>query len=84
MPRANPVQHEIAWAKIFLGFLKEAESESDQIRLRGMGIEWTSDAADHHGTDLMQYFQTLDSHRGQSLARNQFAKAVGSRIVRGA
>ena len=51
MQRTNTIQREIGWAKVFLAFLKEAETESDQIRLRGMGIQWISGPSPHHGSD---------------------------------
>ena len=82
MYTAGAIQSEVGWAKVFLAFLKEAEMESDQIRMSGMGIRWTPAPTPHHGADLMEYFEMLDSTRDPAPARNQMAKAVGSRIVR--
>lgn len=81
MQRTNTIQREIGWAKVFLSFLKEAETESDQIRMRGMGIQWTPGPSPHHGSDLVQYFQTLDNQRNEAKS-DRLAKAAGSRIIR--
>ncbi len=82
MYMAGAIQSEIGWAKVFLAFLKEAEMEADQIRMSGMGIRWTPAPTSHHGADLMEYFETLDSKRNPAPSPNRMAKAVGSRIVR--
>ena len=82
MYMAGAIQSEIGWAKVFLAFLKEAEMESDQIRMSGMGIRWTPAPTPHHGSDLMEYFELLDSTRNPAPSPNRMAKAVGSRIVR--
>jgi len=82
MYMAGAIQSEIGWAKVFLAFLKEAELESDQIRMSGMGIRWTPAPTPHHGSDLMEYFEMLDSTRNPLPSPNRMAKAVGSRIVR--
>jgi hypothetical protein len=82
MYMAGAIQSEIGWAKVFLAFLKEAEMESDQIRIAGMGIRWTPAPTPHHGADLMEYFEMLDSSRTPVPSPNRLAKAVGSRIVR--
>jgi hypothetical protein len=56
---------EIGWARIFLSYLRQAESPEDQIRLRGMGVIWTSDINPGHAANLLQYFQSLESTRQQ-------------------
>ena len=76
------MQSEIGWAKVFLAFLKEAETEADQIRLSGMGSVWTPSQSPHHGTDLVEYFQMLDGRAPESAAPKALAKAVGSRTLR--
>jgi hypothetical protein len=82
MYMAGAIQSEIGWAKVFLAFLKEAEMESDQIRMSGMGIRWTPAPTPHHGSDLMEYFERLDTTSNAVPSPNRLAKAVGSRIVR--
>ena len=77
------MQGEIGWAKVFLGFLKEAETEADQLRLRGMGIQWTPGASPHHGSDLVEYFQMLDGRKSEPTVPRGLARAVGSRLIRG-
>ena len=76
------MQSEIGWAKVFLAFLKEAETEADQIRLSGMGTCWTPSNSPHHGSDLVQYFQTLDGRAAEPAATKALAKVVGSRTLR--
>jgi hypothetical protein len=82
MYMAGAIQSEIGWAKVFLAFLKEAETEADQIRMSGMGIRWTPAPTPHHGSDLMEYFEMLDTSRNAPPAPAPMAKAVGSRIIR--
>ncbi|GEM_PF-3751950 len=82
MYMAGTIQSEVAWAKVFLAFLREAEMEADQVRLHGMGIRWTNAPTPHHGSDLMAYFERLDTTRAAAPPQNRMAKAVGSRIVR--
>lgn len=81
MRMASKIQSEVGWAKVFLAFLREAEAETDQIRMHGMGIRWTPSSTPHHGADLMQYFEMLDSQRTQQQPA-RMAAAVGSRIIR--
>jgi hypothetical protein len=82
MQRASLIQSEIGWAKVFLAFLREAEAEADQIRIRGLGVEWKPGPTAHHGSDLVQYFERLDSHRNAPPLANRMANAVGSRTSR--
>jgi hypothetical protein len=78
------MRNEIGWAKVFLAFMKEAETEADQLRLRGMGIQWTANAAQHHGSDLMQYFQMLEGcQTAPTVPQAGLARAVGSKLIRG-
>lgn len=62
--------------------MKEAETEGDQLRLRGMGIQWQPNATTHHGSDLMEYFQTLDAQKNEPANTKGLARAVGSRVIR--
>ena len=81
--RTALMQNEIGWAKVFLAYLKEAETEADQMRLRGMGIQWTPGATSHHGSDLVEYFQMLDSRKDEPTVPRGMARAVGSKLIRG-
>jgi hypothetical protein len=81
--RTAMMQNEIGWAKVFLSYLKEAESEADQLRLRGMSIQWTPGPTAHHGSDLVEYFQMLDNRKEQPVAAKGLARAVGSKVIRG-
>lgn len=82
MLKVGSIQSEIGWAKVFLGYLKEGESEADRIRLAGMGIAWTPAPSAHHGSDLMEYFQMLDGRRNEPAPGVRLARAVGSQIIR--
>ena len=75
------MQSEIGWAKVFLAYLKEAEGDADQIRMKGMGIRWTPALSPHHGSDLVEYFQRLEgrSITPESTAPRRMARAVGTR-----
>jgi hypothetical protein len=80
--RTALMQNEIGWAKVFLAFLKEAETEADQLRLRGMSIQWTPGPTEHHGSDLVEYFQMLDSRKDEPTVSKGMARAVGSKLIR--
>jgi hypothetical protein len=82
MNKPGLMQSEIGWAKVFLAFLKEAETEEDQIRLGGMGTRWMPSSSPHHGADLVEYFQMLDGRATQTASAKPLAKAVGSRLLR--
>ena len=43
LQKVGVIQREIGWARVFLGYLREAEGPQDQIRLRGMGVCWTAE-----------------------------------------
>jgi hypothetical protein len=82
MNRAGMIQSEIGWAKVFLAFLKEAEMEADQVRLRALGVQWGQGPSQHHGSDLVEYFQMLDSRKPEPTVPKGMARAVGSKTVR--
>ncbi len=83
MNRPGMIQNEIGWAKVFLSYLKEAESEADQARLRGLGVQWAAGSSPHHGADLVEYFQMLDSRPAEpTVPKGLAARAVGSKTLR--
>ena len=76
MNRSGMIQSEIGWAKVFLAFLKEAETEADQIRMKGMGIRWLPGASPHHGADLVEYFQMLEGRASEPTVPKGLARAA--------
>ncbi len=56
------VQSEIRRARVFLGFLREAEGVADQIRLHSLGVIWTPDRTSAERTNLLQRFDGLQRY----------------------